>query len=179
MLLAAYAESLRSEKSLNPDTFVIKYASEHYGFNKEQSATFWKALRTTPYEVIQGKVVSRTSLSLQQLVDSTSQATKVLDDLKPTKNETEYAQYKLMMDIRLHYLKYELIEAKVNSPSFSIAQVPGVLDELKKLIAVENDLDARFNELNKDYLYPSELAEENQLRNAKVRLLYYRLSRQK
>jgi hypothetical protein len=179
MLLTAYTESLKSNKPLDPDSFVTKYATDHYGFSGEQSVSFWKALTTTPYEVMQGKVVTHTLLSLQRLVDSTSQATKVLGDLKPTKNEAEYAQYKLMMDIRLHYLRYELIEANVNSPSFDSAQIPDVLSELKKLITDENDLNARFNELNKDYLYPSELVEENQLRNAKVNLLYNRLSRQK
>ena len=42
-----------------------------------------------------------------------------------------------------------------------------------------NELDKRFFDLNKNYLYPAELAQENELRNVKVRLLYQRLSRKK
>jgi len=179
MLLAAYTGSLRSTKPLDIDAFVIKYASEHYGFNKEQSESFWKALKTTPYQVMQGKVVSPAPLSVNQLMDSTSHALAVLNSLMPTKNHAEFAQYRLMMSIRLHYLDYEWIEAKVNSPAFNSSGVPAMLTKLKSLMEQEKALNIVFDTLNKDYLYPSGLAEENTLRNAKTKLLYDRLSRRK
>jgi hypothetical protein len=46
-------------------------------------------------------------------------------------------------------------------------------------MAEGKELDQRFVTLNKDYLYPEELTEENNLRDAKARLLYDRLAREK
>jgi hypothetical protein len=179
MLLAAYAESLRSDKPLDIDGFIGSYCKKRYGFDTEQSARLWKALRTAPYQVDQGTVVSPKPLTLEQVLDSTKQAAQVLHSLVPSKNVQEFEQYRLMKDIRANYLAYEVIEKRTNSPEFTDSQVPATLSQLKELMAEDKKLDQRFNELNKDYLYPSELAQENDLRDAKARLLYDRLSRNK
>ena len=84
-----------------------------------------------------------------------------------------------MTDIRINYLKYEAIEERANAPQFTVAGVPEILIELKKVIDDEAELDKRFNSLNKDVLYPAELVQENELRGAKARILYDRLSRKK
>jgi hypothetical protein len=112
-------------------------------------------------------------------LDSALQAGKILRSLIPTKNQQEFEHYRLMNDIRIHYLRYEEIEKTVNSSSFSFNQIPGILVQLKTLMIAGNELDRRFIGLNKNYLYPAELAQENELRNVKVRLLYQRLSREK
>ncbi|MGN6640251.1 MAG: beta-N-acetylhexosaminidase, partial [Mucilaginibacter sp.] len=176
MLLAAYAESVRSPKPLNIDGFISDYCKKQYGFTPQQSVVFWKALKTAPYEVSQGKVLSPTPLTIAQLLDSAKQAAKMLNSLTPLKNQQEFEHYRLMQDIRVYYLTYEAIEKHVNSPDFTPAKIPGVLAQLKELMQTGTQLDQRFIALNKDYLYPSELAQENELRNAKVRLLYQRLS---
>ncbi len=76
-------------------------------------------------------------------------------------------------------MQYEQIEKMVNSSSFNVAQVPAILIRLENLMATGNELDRRFITLNKDYLYPAELDQENELRNVKVALLYQRLSRKR
>ncbi|HWD87449.1 MAG TPA: beta-N-acetylhexosaminidase [Mucilaginibacter sp.] len=179
ILLAAYAESLRSDKPLNIDGFITSYCKKRYGFNAEQSSKFWDALKTAPYQIDQGRVVSKKPLTLEQVLDSTKQAAQVLHSLIPSQNQQEFEQYRLMEDIRAHYLTYEVIEKKANSPEFTPAQVAGALDQLKALMDKGKKIDDRFDLLNKDYLYPSQLAEENALRNAKIKLLYERLSRSK
>src|SRR5206468_2527559 len=113
------------------------------------------------------------------ILDSTRAASAVLRRLDPLKNKEEFEQYRLMTDIRINYLQYEAIEAHANEPRFTVAGVPAILTELKKVIDDEADLDKRFNSLNKDVLYPAELAQENELRGAKARILYDRLSRKK
>lgn len=177
MLLAAYAESLKSDQPLDIDGFITAYCKKQYGFDARQSALFWQALKTAPYQVSQGKVESPTPVTLKQLLDSTKQADRILYALKPVRNQQEFEHYKLMEDIRVHYLTYEEIEKGVNADGFAPAQVPAVLAQLKNLMTEGTQLDQRFNALNKDYLYPSELAQENELRDAKARLLYRRLSR--
>jgi len=176
ILLAAYIESIKSPQPLDVEKFVQSYCEKQYGFNQGQSQQFWKALKTAPYPVTQGKVISPTPVSVKQLLDSTKWVAQTLNLLKPLKNQEEFEHYRLMTDIRIHYLQYEEIENVVNSTSFNL---PDILSQLKSLIAAGDGLDKRFITLNKNYLYPAELTEENNLRNVKVRLLYQRLSREK
>jgi hypothetical protein len=177
ILIAAYTESLKSAKPLDIDSFIIKYCEEQYGFNVPESARFWKALKTTPYEIIHGKVESPTQIAIKQLLDSTQVAAETLYDLHPLKNKDEFEHYRLMTGIRLHYLEFQNVLYRVNSSSFTTDMVPGILLELKNMMINEEVLSMHFIELNKNYLNTSELKQENDLRNIRVRLLYDRLSR--
>ncbi|HEY8784440.1 MAG TPA: family 20 glycosylhydrolase [Mucilaginibacter sp.] len=179
MLIAAYAESIKSVGPLDIESFITKYCKEQYGFNAEQSARFWKALKTTPYEIIAGKVASPAPLTVRQLLDSAQIAMKILYDLHPSKNKEEFEHYRLMAAIRAHYLEFQDILQRINSASFTIGEMPGILQELKNMMVNEEALNLHFDELNKNYLNPSELKQENDLRNIRVRLLYDRLSRTK
>ncbi|MDB5135889.1 MAG: beta-N-acetylhexosaminidase [Mucilaginibacter sp.] len=176
ILLAAYIESIKSPKPLDIEMFVTDYCKKQYGFNQQQSAVFWKALKAAPYQVMQGEVVAPKPISINQLLDSTNRVAKTLNSLQPTRNLQEFEHYRLMTDIRIHYLKYEAIEKMINANAFNLNKI---LTQLKSLMATSNELDKRFIVLNKDYLYPAELAQENELRNVKIRLLYQRLSRKK
>lgn len=179
MLIAGYFESLKSTTPLNIEHFVVKYSREQYGFDEAQAKKFWQALKVTPYTVHQGKVQSPQPLSIDAMLDSTRVASEVLHRLAPIKNKAEFEQYRLMTDIRVNYQQYEAIEEHANSPQFTVAGIPAILGELKKVIDDEAELDKRFNNLNKDVLYPAELAQENELRGTKARILYDRLSRKK
>jgi hexosaminidase len=179
ILLAAYIESIKSPNALDIDKFIANYCKTHYGFNQHQSNEFWKAIKTAPFQVTQGTVVAPVPISIKQLLDSTIQVAKTLNALKPTKNMQEFEHYRLMTGIRIHYLRYEEIEKTVNADTFSPGKIPSILARLKALMVTGNELDQRFIALNKSYLYPAELAQENELRNAKVRILYDRLSRKK
>jgi len=179
MLIAGYFESLKSATPLDIENFVIKYCHEQYGFDEAQAKQFWQALKVTPYTVHQGKVQSPQPLSIDVVLDSTRAASAVLHHLNPFKNNEEFEQYRLMTDIRVNYLQYEAAEERANAPLFTTAGIPEILRELKKVIDDEADLDKRFNNLNKDVLYPAELAQENELRGIKARILYDRLSRNK
>ncbi|HVY75363.1 MAG TPA: hypothetical protein VG890_11065, partial [Puia sp.] len=175
ILLAAYSEALRTDNPLNIPQFVRNYCAIRYGFNTSQTDSFWHALTAAPYEVSQG-VVSDPSVSLPILIDSARQAAAILHSLKPSKGEPEFEHYRLMADIRLFYLEYQGIGAEANAASFTSDQVPALLTRLKQLKAKEAGLNKRFAELNKAGLYPAEIAEENQIRNQKIDLLFNRLA---
>ena len=179
ILLAAYAQSIKSNQPLGIDNFIANYCKKQYGFDQNQSKAFWKALKTAPYQVMQGEVIAPKAISIKEVLDSTVQAAQTLNKLKPTKSQPEFEQYRLMTDIRIHYLRYEEIEKTANAVSFNPNKVPAILAQLKILMAEGAKLDQSFIALNKDYLYPSELAQENELRDVKVRLLYQRLSRKR
>jgi hexosaminidase len=179
MLLAAYAESLQIEKQLDIPAFIETYSKQRYGFNKQQSLSFWKALTTAPYEISQGKVIAPYDITVQQLADSEAFAVKTLYALQPMKNKDEFEHYRLMADIRMLYLKYQKIEGEVNTTGFTNAKRPSVLQQLKQLISDSKLIDRRFISLNKNTLHFAELQQENNLRNSKIILLYQRLTREK
>jgi len=78
----------------------------------------------------------------------------------------------------MQYLRYENIEKKVNSESFTQYQIPGILSELQSLMTKNAEIDKRFLVLNKNFYHLAELEGENQLRSVKPRLLYERLSKE-
>ena len=175
MLLAAFVAGLETNDALKVDAFIVKYATDTYGFRQSQALEFWKALKTGPYEV--GAGVVKGPVSLEQLLDSTVLAAKVLDGLTPLKNKDEFEQYRLMTDTRVGYLSFQLIEKEVNSPSFSTAGIPLILKKLQAIMEKTKQLNKKYILLNEKSFYPSELAEDNKLRTTKVQLLYDRLAK--
>ncbi|MCX6213010.1 beta-N-acetylhexosaminidase [Spirosoma sp.] len=179
MLLAAYGESIKTAQPLNVQQFVQTYTSNTYGFSKDQATKFWQALIVAPYEVKQGQVASLKPMTIQTLLDSTQLAAKILYALAPSKNKEEFDQYRLMTDIRLEYLTYQLIESEVNDERFTTAQIPAILTRLKTLMADSEKISSRFTTLNKAYYHPAELNQETYWRTIKPRLLYERLAKTK
>jgi len=177
ILLAAYGASLQLPEPLNIEKYIEQYCAEKFGFSKNQSARFWNALKSAPYEVNQGTVVAPFSLSVAALLDSAKAASKTLADLQPGRNKIEFEHYRLMAEIRLQYLSYESLEEFVNSAGFTKSDIPEVLSTLESLLRNSKKLNNRFLALNKSYFHPEELNKENELRNSKIKLLYQRLAR--
>lgn len=174
--IAAYFEALKGKHPLDINLFVYKYAEDQFGLDKAGASSFWEALKTSPYEIQQGEVISPTPMSIPQLLGSCTMAQQKLYALKPLKNQQEFEHFKLMADIRVYYLTYQLIEKQVNQATFNESQKSAVIGKLKQLLTGSKSLDERFAKLNKDFLNPSAIAEENQLRNMKVIGLFDRLS---
>lgn len=176
MLIGAYLESLKNTEPLSVNTFVAAYCNENYGFTQDQSLEFWKALTMAPYEINQGKV-SKAGLSVEQMLDSAESAASMFKRLKPARNKKEFDHYRLMASIRVQYLRYMALEMRANAADFKSEEVPQILQALKYL--KKHSLDRRFKQLNKSVLYAAEMRTENELRNAKINLLYNRLMRLK
>ncbi|WP_184545507.1 beta-N-acetylhexosaminidase [Mucilaginibacter sp. FT3.2] len=176
ILTAAYFEALKINQPLNITAFVYKYGHDRFSLDKTGATTFWEALKAAPYDVQQGEVKSPLPMSVAQLLDSCIIARRKLYALKPVKNLPEFEHFKLMADIRVYYLTYQQIEKEVNDSSFNAAQKPAVIGRLKQLLTESKKLDNRFTQLNSDFLNPSAIAAENELRNIKVTGLFNRLS---
>lgn len=179
MLVAAYLQAIRSAKPLDIHSFIVNYCNERYGFNAKQATDFYKALTTTPYEIINGEVQSPRPMTVGQMLDSNTMALNTLAALHPAKNLKEFAHYRLMATIRENYLKFHALLNRVNSPDFTPAQTPEVLKELEALMAEGKRIDDEFTALNTGFLDPGEIQNENNIRNLRAKLLYQRLARQK
>lgn len=179
MLVAAYAQAIQSASPLDINSFIRKYCAERYGLSVEEADVFWKALKTTPYEILHGKVQSPAPMTVKQLLDSAQTALDVLYDLHPLKNKEEFEQYRVMAEIRRNYLHFHAILEELNDPAFKADQTPAVLKDLEKLLMSQDIVDMHFSELNKNFLKPGEIKEENEVRDIRAKLLYDRLSRAK
>lgn len=175
LLVNAFTKAATSNQTLDISRFIADYTANHYGFSKTQAQQFEKALLPTQYKVVNDSVSAQVKISLQQLLDSAKFSAQTFHNLKPTKGVNEFAQYSLMADIRVNYLTFKLISAKVNSPFFTRKQALVYLKELKQLIAREKLIDQMFTQLNGYLLYPSEIAAENALRSQQALLLYNKL----
>jgi hexosaminidase len=164
LLIAAYFKSIADTTPLAAKPFVESYCKTQYGLNTADADRFWKALTISPYETNQG--------SINQLLDSAQFALNTLTQLQPTQNKQEFEHYRLMAAIRVQYLTYQSIEQKANTPGADFKQLLSSLQQLKT-----STLDKQFISLNSAWMYPAELRQENELRDAKIKQLIERLSR--
>ena len=176
ILISAYIKALYADRPLDIDQFIKDYCRSEFGFDKTQSEQFQKALFTAPYTITNGKVNSPGHITINDLLDSARQASKIFNGLRPIKNINIFSHFQLMADIRLYYVNYMEIEKEVNSDDFSRNKIPIYLTRLKELMNTESELDKKFRILNQDVLYTAAMDEENNLRNQKVHNLYNRLS---
>ena len=116
-------------------------------------------------------------MTIKQLLDSSSMARSNLYQLKPVKNQSEFAHFKLMADIREFHLQYKYIESKVNNPKYKASDNQSILEELSQLIKRSAHIDQQFTLVNKDFLLGAELETENTIRNFRLKNLYERLNR--
>jgi len=123
---------------------------------------------------VNGKPV--TSPSIAALRETVEEAVKKMNSIKPASNSDEFEHFRLMLDIRLHYLRFREAESRFNSTDFSIDDRKSVITELEKLIQETKDLDRRFARLNRGFLHESEIEHQNMIRNRKLILLHRRLT---
>jgi len=174
ILLASYAEALSNKEPLDPHGFVLRYAAERFGLSESEGEFFWEILTISPELIVNGKPA--TSPSIKAMRETVEEAVEKMNALKPVSNTDEFEHFRLMLDIRLHYLRFKEAEGRFNAPGFSADDKDGVIADLEKLIAETRSLDNRFAKLNRGYLHESEIAHQNAIRNRKLLLLHRRLT---
>jgi hypothetical protein len=177
ILISAYFDALKTDQPLAINKFITHYCRTRFGFDENKANLFQNALFIAPYTISKGKVQSPMPMTIKTLLDSARIASKTFHNLEPLSNKALFEPFRLMADIRVHYLSYMEIETAVNSENFNSKDVPGYLTRLKNLMAAEPALNKRFAALNHEVLYPAAINEENMLRNQKVQILYDRLAR--
>ncbi len=174
ILLAAYAEALQTTDPIDPHAFVVRYGVERFGLTEEGGELLWEILTVPPELIVNGKPARSASIAEMRL--PVDEAITKIKTLRPLRNKEEFEHYRLMLDIRSHYLRFREAEARFNSPGFTIDDRKPLAAELEKLIAETGSLDRRFARLNKGFLYDSEIAHLNMIRSQKLRLLHRRLT---
>ena len=177
ILVAAYSEALQHEEAINPKNFVVNYSIERFGFIKRDGEKLWQALSFSPELIVNGKPTF--SKSIAEMRSNSNLARELLYNLKPLRNKKEFEHFKLMIDLQDYYLAFRELESFYNSDQFTMIHSKKLIAGLKELLAQSKKLDKRFLELNKGFLYNSEINDQNRIRNLGLKTLYYRLTKLK
>jgi hexosaminidase len=170
ILEAAYAESLKQHEPIVPEEFVKRYAAERFGLSTTDGAKLWRSLTLNGTPIQRGVDVS--ALHARAL-----EIKKTMASLSPLRHENEFEHLRLMADLREFHTRFKKLENEIQSPQFSLAQIPSKTRMLARLIKESQTLDQRFLRINKGFLYEKELVEDAAVRTKKLRKLYDRLTR--
>ena len=177
ILIASYGKALKSKTPIDPKQFVMEYGKNQFGLDKNETAKLLDFLFFKPKLLKNGEPPSVDNI--RQMKEKYAKLRDPLFKLKPKKNKKEFAHFKLMADLRMHYLDFKEVQSRYNSVNFSISQTPELLNELKKILKDAKKLGERFSKLNKGFLYEAELKEQNELRVQPIQVLYNRLAKLK
>lgn len=145
LLLEAFSRACLQEKPLDREEFIAEYASEHFGLD---DAAPLARLLLTPQLPVDGKRFSKGRIDSE--LESATLTRKMLASVSPRRCRNEWAQYILMMDIRINYLSYNSVLARVESTEQYDATA--LKAELKSLLKEGQGLRKRFDKAQKGYL---------------------------
>ena len=174
ILIASYAQALKQQEPISPESFVVGYAGERFGLDGSDGEKLWLALTVSPELIVDGKPA--VSQSIEKMRASNDVARKILNELNPSKNKKEFEHFRLMADLRDYYLAIEELESTYNSENFIRSKSKQLMPELERLTTESKQLDRRFTELNKGFLYDSEIRDQNRIRNERLNVLYERIA---
>lgn len=177
ILMASYARALKSDKPIDPEAFVHDYGKERFGLNDVDNKRFWEFISAVPELIENGKTAY--SKSIAELKEKYAEVRNGIYACSPKRNKKEFKHFKLMTDLRMHYLDFKEIEEQYNSKGFAMAQVPELISGLDGILQEGETLNKRFAQLMKGFLYPAEITEQNKRREEPVRVLYDRLAKLK
>ena len=166
ILIAAYSQSLKQTSPINPESFVIQYAQNRFGFTNPEGEKLWTILTTSPQII---KLGDKDDVSILDTVQQeVKEAQELMCSLKPKLHQHEFEHLRLMIDLRLFYLNFKKVESVYESDQYNRKTAKEILPELKKLVKKSKELNERFAFLNKGFLYPEEIEEQNNIRNKKL-----------
>lgn len=177
ILIASYAQALEQDTPIDGQSFALQYAKERFGLSHKDSQVLWKFLSADSELIANGK--PEKSASIDEVKAKYDPIRKEINQIEPRRNQQEFEHFKLMADLRMHYLDFKAVEARYNSKDFSIAETSALIAKLDAILAEAQTLNKRFMEINKGFLYDAELEEQNNIRVQQVKVLYDRLAKAK
>ena len=120
--------------------------------------------------IIRGK--DRNGRNVSDIKDEAIVLQSKMSTLLPKKNIKEFEHLRLMLDLRVEYLKFKTVETKFQSNSFTRKDAVKLLECTKKLISAAELLNARFYLLNKGFIHDEEIKRMNKDRVSKLHSLH-------
>lgn len=173
----AFCEAVGSSVPFVPETFVKKYAMTHLGMDARDAEVIWKWF-SMPQEQItikNGKAADISGRGIDEILDECEDMRSALSSVRARYSREELEHWRLMLDIRISYLRFKKIEAVFQSDDFERKEAYGLLAELKSVIAGDRSIDRRFRKLNGSYLKDAEIEYICSMRSLKSRSIYDQL----
>lgn len=175
ILLDAYAQALRQDEGLDVPNFIRSYARTRYLLGEADAETFLDYFLLPQEPLVQGKE------SHGVPADSLARRCELLRErfarLTPRQGKEDFRHYRLMLDLRLNYLRYKAVESGFNTPDLAPSDLPTLCKRLQQVVKDSEKADKRFVRLMRGYLKPGQAEAMNQLRNEKMLELYATLQR--
>lgn len=175
--IASYAQALKTKEPIHPEKFILDYGKNHFGLSDVNAQQLLAFLYASPELIVNGKPTK--SKNIAEMKANFALVRNQLNNIKPKQNKEEFAHFKLMADLRMHYLDFKEVNSEYNSTDFSVDQTPELLKKLDQILKEGKELGKRFYDLNEDFIYDSELKEQNELRIEPITVLYNRLAKLK
>ena len=145
ILWQAFFEAVNSAGPLRDD-FVPEYLEKHFGLNAGDAGLL-AGYFSLPQNAVTGKKYSDEAISGE--LSGALRVRDMLGKVRPRTNKKDYAQLRLMMDIRSNYLEYKTVEFGYESGSLGRSETAG---KLKGLLKESSRLQKKFIRLNKNAL---------------------------
>ena len=113
-----------------------------------------------------------------ELIQEIKELKDSFDKISVSKNDVEFEHYRLMLDLRINYLKYKEIEFEYDSPNYDSSKAGILKERLESIISESDELGLRFESINKTYLKPGQFEDINSFRTKKMKNLCANLARQ-
>lgn len=151
ILMSAFAKAVSMQAdSLDVASFVNDYGRARYGLGKDELGIFSSFFRARQEVVPSGSAFTPDSVG--KMAEAAESLCKALGKIEPRQNRREFDNYKLMLEIRICYLRLKQIEAAVESPYFNGADGGQLLYRLNAAMSRLQNLKVRFSALTKGFL---------------------------
>ncbi len=149
ILRKAYAEALRTDEPFAPEPFIRRYATEHLGLDATGAATLLDYFLTPQERILTEKT---SAAQIDTYLHEGNALRSRMAALRPRHNAEEVAAWLLMLDIRLHYLRFKAVECHYESPDFRWEERAVPAEQLRTLQREGRQLQKRFVQMHAAYL---------------------------
>ncbi|MGH2643669.1 MAG: hypothetical protein ACRDE2_06965, partial [Chitinophagaceae bacterium] len=155
---------------INPEQFTIDYGIKRFGLSGNEGELLWNYLSHNQ-EII-GSDTEFEKQDVAEIRNKFQQVSLPVKLINPKRNQKEFEHFKLMADIRLFYLTVRQVESITEASTFNRSERGSIGEMLKQIVENSKELNQRFIQLNKGYLFDSELTRLNNLRNERMNRLW-------
>ncbi len=177
ILIRAFQNALKTGGEFDAQNYIKNYATEHFGLNLEEAQQFYQYLNFKQKEIPNNNSV--TPKDIEALKAKFQILLTALKDLNPLRNKKEFDHFRLMGDLRLLYLDYKIIKAAYNSDTYISSDSQKMAAQMRLIIKKAKQLNKKFVDLNKGFIYNTELEKLNHRRIKPMNILYNRLIKNK
>lgn len=117
LLVEAFCSAVNDNGMFDAESFVRRYAKEHFGFSAKDSDVLW-AFINVYQDVVTGSGTDSRKQEIETLIQEMTEMQKQMYAMNPKYNADEFADLVLMIDLRLDYLHFRRIELQFNADSF-------------------------------------------------------------